>query len=247
MNANAHRNSGRNKITSTRMRSAKSLLNTIVVLHLSRSPKANRTSKQKIELPLNSKDDHLLPIAMYMPIVPSPNRLSKMMFPERSNMMRSTNLRKRKRPDFSREPYELRPRKRQHRLDNKDENKENDYQMVKKRKRKITKPLKFTGSANQQRVQLDEKMVVKSEAINFQLFGPLQPDREYKCSKCPKCKRTSLEDILYQKGQCGFDSCGFEYCILCHAIYHPCRPCYETILSRTSSEQPHKEARLRRC
>ncbi|KAL7672574.1 hypothetical protein ACOME3_007459 [Neoechinorhynchus agilis] len=228
----------------------KSLLVTLTELRTSRfrsSSQSQSLRTENIELPLDSTNDHLLPTAMYLPIVPSPNRMKRMLYPDKYNQISSVKAKKRRRIEFNREPYELRPRKRLNSELYEQENKENESPKIKTRRRKISKLLGLNDSSNHIKSSTTEKRPPKSEQMNYKLFGSLYLDREYKCSKCVKCRRTSLEDILYQKGQCGFESCGFEYCILCHAVYHPCRPCYDTVLSKKCSNKLIKRGQLRRC
>ncbi|KAL7672337.1 hypothetical protein ACOME3_007226 [Neoechinorhynchus agilis] len=188
---------------------------------------------------------------MYLPIIPPPEYFDELV---RSQIQRGIlqidkfKIQKRKlnsdefdnQMGFIREPYELRSQqKKTHELFDQKENK--NTTTIRKRRFKSKLPL----SDSMNHISPVKEMRSPIERIDYGLLGPLHNNREYRCSRCPKCKRASLEDISYQRGQCGYQSCAFEYCILCHAKYHPCYPCLNWNVQKSAQSIP--SGRLRRC
>ncbi|KAL7670383.1 hypothetical protein ACOME3_005317 [Neoechinorhynchus agilis] len=123
------------------------------------------------------------------------------------------------------------------------ENKENLYSNT--TKRKMTTFASVLSSVSHNCEPQTEQRKPKIEHMDLCCFGALHSDRDYRCWKCPKCKRTSLEDIQHQRGQCGYKSCGFIYCTLCFSNYHPFEPCIQPFQPKSSKTALKRQ--LRRC
>ncbi|KAL7673997.1 hypothetical protein ACOME3_000281 [Neoechinorhynchus agilis] len=180
---------------------------------------------------------------MYLPIIPPPEYIEQELqqqLPLKTNEIEKRPKRKRSAVTTPiRVEYNLRSKKN----NVSDENKENIVtKSTRKRKRQESRVLSCTKFNI-----LPSKQELPAEQLDLNLLGRLQRNRDYRCWKCPKCRRTSLEDIEHQQGQCGYKSCAFKYCTLCKSHYHPCRPCVEFIEKSSSLPTSLPKGHLRRC
>ncbi|KAL7674891.1 hypothetical protein ACOME3_001164 [Neoechinorhynchus agilis] len=191
-------------------------------------------------------------IQMRLPIIPRPeyfDNLVRSQIESGQLYLKETNLNIKEEKcksrnnsvNFVREPYNLRSgvKRRSDLL----EFKENSNSTAKRRKIRKNKTTTLYESSNISIAPATNK--TKTERLDFNLLGPLHRECKYRCSKCPKCRRPALEEINYQRGQCGYRSCGFEYCNLCWQKYHPCQPCIDGF--NQDDFKNCKKGRLGRC
>ncbi|KAL7675932.1 hypothetical protein ACOME3_002191 [Neoechinorhynchus agilis] len=172
---------------------------------------------------------------MSLPTIPPPEYISQM-FQKKICQENCTAQRSRKRK------WRV-PKEPEHQIiDN--ENKENVGPKGKKRKRNIDAPVLSSTLHNCVPVKKKKKSN-EIEQIDFNLIGTLHSDRNYRCWRCPKCRRRSLEDMDHQRGQCGYRSCGISYCTLCFSDYHPFSPCIQPLESKP--KKTVSKGRIRRC
>ncbi|KAL7677474.1 hypothetical protein ACOME3_003712 [Neoechinorhynchus agilis] len=249
----------------------------------------------QIELPLDSDEDHLLPVAedppaqlkMYLPLQPSPGHFSQLI-PEYIRIPAKKHLcvAQQRRVDVlkclsdrgafaaldtivknvSQNQDDIKNMRlvsrqwlnmidsictrtdRKRRLGNSenDENVFSDLQneVYSKRSRKeVLSADSMNRLVEQNEKKVDDDNDVKESPVR-ELLNRTHSNRKYKRAKCPRCSRESLEDLTYQRGQCGFASCKMEYCVLCRHPYHPLEPCIDYKYALGPKAPP---GRLYRC